>query len=300
MEKCELEKIRDYLLDNAGFSNFFGDYGRIYNMTTENIYGFLKKYDLKGKSVLSVGGSGDQRLNAYLLGASSVKCFDKNPFVKYHMELKDNAIKRLSYEEFLKFFGMEGNFYSKRSLFESDLFYKVIDGLSTDAYDFFNLIYSEFMPKDIYFQCADKATLEKMNGYFNEEEFNRLKEIIKDKDVDFFDSDITMLPKLLKDNKFDFILLSNISDYIHNIYGENPIKQYRDLIERLTENLNMFGLMQVAYIYSRYSIWDDVSNFRYSELRSDYFRYPEFNAAFVDSYYNDGTYDKIITYQKIK
>ena len=48
MTKEELKAIKDYLQNND-LTNSFGIFGRVYGMTTENIYGFLNKYDLKNK-----------------------------------------------------------------------------------------------------------------------------------------------------------------------------------------------------------------------------------------------------------
>ena len=37
----------------------------IYKFTTENISGYIKEFDFKNKSLLTVGSSGDQVINAY-------------------------------------------------------------------------------------------------------------------------------------------------------------------------------------------------------------------------------------------
>ena len=58
--------------------------------------------------------------------------------------------------------------------------------------------------------------------------------------------------------------------------------------------------MQVGYIYSRYGRGEDVSNFHINKYRHESFPTSVFHSKFVSSYYNDGTYDKIITYQKLK
>ena len=45
MDKAYLLKIRDYLEKHRSLGNDFGEYSKLYSMTTENIYGFLNKYD---------------------------------------------------------------------------------------------------------------------------------------------------------------------------------------------------------------------------------------------------------------
>ena len=58
----------------------FNDY--IYPFTTEMISGYFDKLDLKEKTVLTVGSSIDQGLNALLLGAKNVTVFDINPNIE--------------------------------------------------------------------------------------------------------------------------------------------------------------------------------------------------------------------------
>lgn len=153
----------------------------------------------------------------------------------------------------------------------------------------------------IYYDFNNKLSLmEKMNSYINPKRYNKLSSILREKQIEFFNIDIDNLPELLKGEKFDLILLSNISDYIHLIYKENDLERYRDLIDRLEDLLNLYGIIQVGYIYSIYSRLSDVSKFHINLYRHKYFPTDKFHTMFVDSYYNDGTYDKVITYQKFK
>lgn len=299
MTKKEIDDLKKYLENNT-FTSYFGMFCKLYSMTTENIYGFLSKYDLRDKRILTVAGSGDQRLNAYLLGASDVTCFDINPLSELHMELKDNAIKALDYEEFLDFFGIVSKLYDKNSILDFRLFDKLGILLNSDTYDFFDYIIKNKKNSEIYFEGEDLDTLEKMNGYFNVEGYNKLKNIIKTKSIDFIGGDVCSLPDRIRGEKFDMILLSNISDYTHFMYKDDGLLEYRELIDRLMDNLNLYGILQVGYIYSMYARGDDVSNFHFNKNRYVYFPTSIFHSNFVDSYYNDGTYDKIITYQKLK
>ena len=79
MTKSEIQRIIEYVNIKGFLNSDFKGYSRIYRLTTENISGFLNKYDLKDKKILTVAGSGDQRLNCYSLGAKEVTCFDVNP-----------------------------------------------------------------------------------------------------------------------------------------------------------------------------------------------------------------------------
>ena len=52
---------------------------KVYPFTTEEISGYFKYLNLKDKSVLTVGSSGDQAFNAIYYGARKVTLFDINP-----------------------------------------------------------------------------------------------------------------------------------------------------------------------------------------------------------------------------
>ena len=299
MTKEELKSLKEYLKNND-FINNFGMYGRLYSMTTENIYGFLNKYDLKNKKVLAIAGSGDQRLNSYLLGAKKVTCFDINPLTELNIELKDRVIETLNFDEFLDFFGIINGRYDRNSILDFRLFDKFSILLESDTYDFYNYVIQNNKGKDIYFDGEDLSILKRINGYFNYDNYLRLRDIIKNKKIDFVHTDIYNLPNILNGEIFDVILLSNISDYIHQIYDGEDLRKFRDLIDRLKDNLNDDGIIQVGYVYSRYKKGEDVSCFHINKYRSKYFPIDEFNTDFVSSYYNDCTYDKVITYKKTK
>ncbi len=80
------------------------DYSRLYTFTTENINGYIENFDLKNKSLLTVGSSGDQILNAFFYGARDITLYDINEYAKFYVYLKVAAILSLSYVEFQEFF----------------------------------------------------------------------------------------------------------------------------------------------------------------------------------------------------
>ena len=77
---------------------------RINTFTTENINGYINYFDLKNKSLLTVGSSGNQLLNAYFYGTRDITLFDINPYAKYYAYMKVAAILTLNYDEFQCFF----------------------------------------------------------------------------------------------------------------------------------------------------------------------------------------------------
>ena len=299
----ELNELKEYINYNGKLNNEFGKYSKLYSMTTENIYGFLKNYNLQDKKILTVAGSGDQRLNSYLMGSFSVSCFDINPLVLYHLRLKDELIKHVNFEKFIKFFGIYtkkyGNYY--KSL-DSKIFNELKDYLDEDTYNIFNyFIESNINYKKIYFDFEnDLNILSNMNNYLTNDNYDKLRNIIKNKEIDFINSDLISLPNKIKDKKYDMILLSNISDYTHKMFLSNDLKRYRELIDKLTDNLNLYGILQVGYIYSDYSKKLDVSDFSIKKERQKYFPTDLFHTTLVNSYDNINEYDKVITYQKLR
>lgn len=299
MTKSELDKIIEYISIKGYLSDNFTNYSRLYTMTTENIYGFLNKYDLRNKKILTVAGSGDQRLNAYLLGASEVTCFDINTLCDFQLKLKDSAIKSLDYDKFLKFFGLTNS-----NIFDSNIFNELKTYLDDETYCFYDFIINKFYRgprRAIYYDFDNNINIQKkFNGYLDFDNYKELSSILDNKSINFINSSMDNLHEVLGNEKFDMILLSNISDYIHQMYSSNHLERFREVIDKLIDNLSLYGIIQVGYIYSRYKRGEDVSNFHFNEIRNEVFPNYIFHSSFVDSYYNDGTYDKIITYQKLK
>jgi len=75
-------------------------YNRIYSFTNENVAGYIDYFDLKNKSLLTVGSSGDQVINAFYKGCRDITLIDVNPFAKYYINLKIAAVISLTYQEF--------------------------------------------------------------------------------------------------------------------------------------------------------------------------------------------------------
>lgn len=300
----DVDYLIEYLNKHSSLPYDFISYAKVYSMTTENIYGFLNNYDLRNKRVLTVAGSGDQRLNSYLLGAREVTCFDINKVCDLHLRLKDTAIKNLSFEEFIKFFGVLNN--NEKALLDRDIFDKLSDKLDYDVFRFYNYIINEAdnnSPKCIYYDYDNPFDLMKtFNGYLDKDKYNELSRILENKDVKFINTDISFLPEVLNGEKFDMILLSNISDYVHMVYPfDEHLERFKELIDKLVENnLNLYGIIQVGYIYSEYGKGAYISDFCYDNKRNKVLPNYMYHSVMVDSFYQKDKKDKVITYQKLK
>ena len=129
-------RVDSILKKERSLSNEFGEFSKIYLMTTENIKGYLEKWFLEDKDVLTVAGSGDQMLNAYLLGAKNVTCFDINPLAFCQVKLKKAAVCTLKYEEYVEFFLSD-----PANLFKREYFEKLASELDQETIELFNYLY---------------------------------------------------------------------------------------------------------------------------------------------------------------
>ena len=305
MDKKEIEKLIDYISIKGCLSSNFKGYSKMYAMTTENISGFLNKHDLKDKKVLTVAGSGDQRYNAYLRGASNVVCFDVNPMADLNLRLKETAIKELEWSDFLKFFGIIiGD--NKCRFLDKSIFDKFKKCLDKDVYLFYDFLINKFRRHplgDAYYDFEGDfaytySNTKDFDNYIVKSNYETVSNIVRNKDLNIINNNVINLPDMLEGEKFDMILLSNISDYIHLFYQENHMKKYRELIDKLVDNLYDGGIIQIGYIYAKYQIGEDTSKFRFPESRNKVFPFTEYPVEFVSSFYNKGMYDKVITYHK--
>ena len=117
-------------------------YSKIYSFTTENIDGYIDYFDLVNKSLLTIGSSGDQLLNAFLKGTNDITLYDINPYAKYYVYLKIAGILCLEYNEFEEFFFKHGlGIYDNENRFSINTFNKLKNTLKSidyESYYFFN------------------------------------------------------------------------------------------------------------------------------------------------------------------
>lgn len=294
-----IKKVDDILKNNKRLSNDFGELSKIYLMTTENIKGFLERFDLQDKKVLTVAGSGDQMLNAYLMGAKNVTCFDINPLAFYQVKLKKAAVHSLSYQEYLIFF-----FNEFGKIFDRDLFEKIADDLDQETLDFFMYLYdnynSEQIIDKIYYRFSPTLDkMQRMNAYLDEENYNLLKSNLDNKEVSFIQGNVTELRNNIQKSFYDMILLSNISDSITDIWPVDSLKNFKRLIHSLSKSLADNGIIQVGYIYDYYNNRQN-NPFRNRNLRQSTFTTDEFYTNFFGSYNFYSETDAAVYYQKFK
>ena len=153
-----------------------GFFDKVYPFTTESISGYMKHMDVKDKSVLTVGSSMDQALNACLYGAKDITVMDISKTTKDYMLYK---------------------LYLILNTHSTDELYKAI--CNTRDY---KLSREELFGLD---------ALRKMSPYLESEEtYNRLKENIMKSTFQFIHGDIFKMDQAVGNKKYDRIILSNV------------------------------------------------------------------------------------------
>ena len=295
----DIDKVVKTISSGYSLDFEFGKYSKIYMHTTENIKDFIRCFDLKDKDVFTIAGSGDQALNAYSYGAKSVDIFDINPLTKCSVDLKVSGAKALTYEEFIHFFFSEFSEYFSEHLYER--IYPYLESDTKILFDtLFNKVGVKKALKGLYYQL--NPTLEKMkrmNLYLDEYYYYLLKNNLKDKKVEFIEESITNIDKRLN-KKYDMMMFSNISDSLNSIYGINHLQCFKELIASLIEYLNLYGTIEVGYIYGCYSKMKVTSDFINKNKREKVFTTDEYHTMLVNSY--DGYFqkDRVVYYTKTK
>lgn len=221
-----------------------GRFNSIYPFTSENIAGYMRDLNLTGKKVITVTGSTDHILNAILQGATEITTFDINPLTKPYMDLKISALKNLSYEDFIKLLLFESNMNLDYSIIssldmpdESKMFW--LEQLSTFKNNG-NELRNSSLFNTKYFNPNSKLW---QNLYLEKSKYNLLKQQIKDANITFINSS---LKDLKVDEHFDYMFLSNISDYLSLMYSCDTLKKYRDLLIEFQKRID---IIYFAYLY---------------------------------------------------
>ena len=233
--------------DGANKWNFY----KMYPFTTENINGYIDNFSLEGKSLLTVGSSTDQVLNAILKGSADITLLDICPYVKYYYYLKLVSILKLTREEFLSFFRYidfpELYMYNK-NVFKREVFEKikmdlrVIDYESYLFWDELLQVYGSIVLRKKLFSNDEYRTdvITSVNAYLqNEENYNNLKDKILKVKPKFITSDAF---NFTSDRCYDNIWLSNIGSRM-------AVTSLKILAYKMNKYLNKNGLMLISYLY---------------------------------------------------
>lgn len=257
-----------------------GRFNSIYPFTSENIAGYMKYLNLTGKKVITVTGSTDHILNIILQGATEIATFDINPLTKPYMDLKISALKNLSYEDFINLLLFESNMNLDYSIIssldmsdESKMFW--LEQLSKFDNNGIELRNSSLFNTK-YFNPNSKL---RQNLYLEKSKYNLLKQQIKDANITYIN---TSLKDLKVDEHFDYMFLSNISDYLSLMYSCDILKKYRDLLIEFQKRID---IIYFAYLYDigNSNPRTEIDNLKKVKEIFSYFQQVEFKSALEGS-----------------
>lgn len=272
------EKERNIDIKDIDIENF-SDLSQIYSFTTENISGYFEYLDFKDKDILTVAASGDHIINAFYKGAKKVVGFDINYLALIYTELKLVALQNLEYQDFMQFFMInETNDIDKNKRAFDYITYKSLRKyLTKNTASYWDMIYQNFgcdgyklRNSYIFNSKYDNNKVKFSSNLYlkNEIAYNYVKENIKNKDITLINANYRSinLSNLPKSANYDIILMSNISDYIKNIYNmeTNYLEEYmKEIINNFKSKTNK---IVCSYLY-------DIQNTKYrSEIDNPIFR----------------------------
>lgn len=244
-----IEKYSKDLTSNNIGVNAFGNnnnYNILYPFATEDMRGYYPEFG-HPKKFLTVGGSGDQLLNAIKLGAEKIDVFDSNKLVKRQGALKVESAKVLDAEELYKYFVS----------FRKQLFTRFNQKLAEEDKIYWDALYDFIEPKELLglfsYEKLSRETIFQINPYLDKEEYKLFQKKLENVEINYYDSDLYSLPKVLGDNTYDAMNFSNIYEYLNyrnNTNRENAFRYYRFIMEEMYPRLNENGTMMIAYMYA--------------------------------------------------
>lgn len=224
----------------------------IYPFTTENIAGYINEFNLKNRSLLTVGSSSDQSINASLLNCFDQTIYDVCPFTKYYFNLKKAGLITLKYQEFLEYFSnsISSNTYVENTeMFNLKTYIKLVPVLRLldyESYLFWDELFNSFSNKIIrkrLFKNDEERVdvLKKCNLYLkNEYFFEQTKSKIKKLYPKFIIGDIYKCENIAN---YDNIFLSNLASC------NNSVEDYKIFINKISKHLKENGTMLVTYLF---------------------------------------------------
>lgn len=234
--------------------DFMPEFERLFSYTNEDLYTLFESTPVAGKYVLTVGSSGDQVLYALAYGAKSVTLFDTCGISKYFFDLKVAMIKNLDYNEYLaqNFEGDSANDFEK--FFPSNLYQKISHDIKGQSREFWDELYLNNFDDFRYYLFINSDGYYMPSKQYSKDLYERIKSAIQsDIDVKFINCNMSEIDKVLPEKqKFDLILLSNISDYAikSEERGNISAKKFKKVLSLLQKRLTPNGKIQVGYAYS--------------------------------------------------
>lgn len=279
-------------------------FDKIYPLINENINGYIKEFNLKDKSLVTVGSSSDQIINAVLYGCRDIKVIDLCPFVKHYFNLKKSALLTLNYDQYQKYFCELIGSKTNSDLFDKKIYLMLRDKLGKIDYLsllFWDTLYNKYSSKMIRYRLFQDGAFE--SGYItkyspylmSEADYDKLKLKIRNIHPSFINGNILDLNYYLENEKIDNVFLSNVYDYLKD--DKINLQQFKILITKINNMLNDGGKALISYLYGT-NTNDNLDNFKNNNLYPE-LRYETFTGV-RGLYFNDDTKDTAVILEKKK
>lgn len=254
----DLDLAHTLIQDKNKYREYYGLFEKMWPFATINMKEYLKLFDLKDKKCITIQGSSDHILELFIKNPKEIIGVDINPLTEYYYYLKQASFAVLeNSEDFLKFFRWhdypqicKNNIHA----FDKDVFEEISKYLIGEAKVFWEELFICYDAKQIrkglfneIDETNNKALYQVLN-YLSEENYQYIRKNREKINYRFINTDIRNLNNYLTE-KYDFITLSNIIIYAHYMYKNNPLKEFKKLIEYLSKQLNKDGNIIVGYLY---------------------------------------------------
>ena len=290
-----LDQAKELIVNKPNFYGFAG-VSPLYSFNTEDSACVFhdNQSKIRDNDVLTVIGSGDAILDLFLYGAKKVIAFDTNILTIFFAELKFVAAKYLSFDEFDKFFNE----------LDEKIYRKIENNLSNDCRIFWNELYNFSQVVDIplkdynsggLFQTyisifAANGTIFNDKGYYNERQYLKLQQILKDKsleDVSLIHCDLFDLPNNFDLKNISYAYLSNIMDFLVGIdkmdLNVSSLEEFKNyILGALLPSLKENADIDLSYLKSSWHMPGDFE--KYSSV------YPEYDGFVIKPLSNNRDY----------
>ncbi len=256
--EADLKLAHALIEDREKIDKYFWQFYRMWPFTTINMQEYLSYFNLEGKTCATIVGSADHIFELFLKHPKKIFGIDTNPLTEHYFYLKYAAFNVLpNPKEFLTFFRWLDypNFcdYNPRA-FDKDIFQEISKYLTNYSFIFWEDLFKNYEPSIIrtkLFNAYDEENNSGIEGslsYITEENYEYIKENLDKLDFTFMNTDIRNLSDELSE-KIDFLTLSNLIIYAHDMYPDCPVHSFKALIDSLAKNLNDNGTIVAGYLY---------------------------------------------------
>ena len=240
-----IKEIEEQLIDKHNHNIFFD----IYSFSNENIKGYVPLFDLKNKSLLTVGSSSDQVFNAAYVGCEDITVCDICSLTDYYYYLKLTTLLMFSRDDFLKYLCQTylGTGHNNSGFLNKEIFDKEKDLLK-------KLSYEAYYVWDYLFNKYDRETIAKLfrndinpikdiinsNNYLSsDKDYKRLRNMIQNTQVQFINGNIVNQEF---GRIFDNIWLSNVAHFLNQ---SDVLEMFYNSDKALSDN----GEMLLSYFW---------------------------------------------------